>query len=212
MKQIRPISVPNCQGIFVNFTTPRQHSLKLPFGIAQAGKPSATRSTRAITRSAAGIRAMEIEFFCHPDDRRSGTSTGETFASPVQPSWESSRRSSGRASSRGRAAHIRSHTDIEYLFRFPMSHRVGGWPIAAIMTRQHAQHSGKNLSYFDDEAWERDKISSHPKKAQEAKSGPPYRFLPHVIEPSAAPIVSLCCCARPTRKIRFPMKKVRNRW
>ncbi len=52
--------------------------------------------------------------------------------------------------------------------------------------RQHAQHSGKDLSYFDDEAWERDKDKfPDPKKAQEAKSGPPYRFLPHVIEPSA---------------------------
>jgi glycyl-tRNA synthetase len=52
--------------------------------------------------------------------------------------------------------------------------------------RQHAQHSGKDLSYFDEEAWQRD-ASKYPdaKEAQKAKSGMPYRFLPHVIEPSA---------------------------
>src|SRR6202011_5796656 len=37
-----------------------------------------------------------------------------------------------------------------------------------------------------EEAWQRDASKySDPKEAQKAKSGPPYRFLPHVIEPSA---------------------------
>src|SRR5260370_36575878 len=52
--------------------------------------------------------------------------------------------------------------------------------------KQHAKHSGKDLSYFDEQLWERDKSQYHDsKQAQEAKSKEPYRFYPHVIEPSA---------------------------
>src|ERR1700688_2363512 len=79
-------------------------------------------------------------------------------------------------------------TDIEYLFPFSnepqelegVAHR-GDYDLT-----QHAKMSGKDLSYFDEQAWERDK-GKYPdaKAAQQAKSGPPYRFLPHVIEPSA---------------------------
>jgi glycyl-tRNA synthetase len=79
-------------------------------------------------------------------------------------------------------------TDIEYMFPFSdepqelegVAHR-GDYDL-----KQHAQHSGKDLSYFDEQAWERDK-GKYPdaKEAQKAKAGPPYRFLPHVIEPSA---------------------------
>ncbi len=53
--------------------------------------------------------------------------------------------------------------------------------------------SGKDLTYFDDEAFERDKerlgVSSFKKYAEgragEADPGAPYRFIPHVIEPAA---------------------------
>jgi glycyl-tRNA synthetase len=48
------------------------------------------------------------------------------------------------------------------------------------------EHSGKDLTYFDEEAWQRDASKyPDPKVAQEAKKNPPYRFVPHVIEPSA---------------------------
>jgi glycyl-tRNA synthetase len=51
---------------------------------------------------------------------------------------------------------------------------------------QHAKFSGRDLSYFDEDAWQRDK-DKYPdaKQAQAAKAREPYRFLPHVIEPSA---------------------------
>jgi glycyl-tRNA synthetase len=54
--------------------------------------------------------------------------------------------------------------------------------------QQHMKHSGKDLSYFDEELWQKADKSPYggeKKKEQEAKANPPYRFVPHVIEPSA---------------------------
>src|SRR5262249_25623058 len=51
-----------------------------------------------------------------------------------------------------------------------------------------AQHSGKDLTYFEEELWakaDKASYSGDKKKEQDAKSKPPFRFLPHVIEPSA---------------------------
>jgi glycyl-tRNA synthetase len=46
--------------------------------------------------------------------------------------------------------------------------------------------SGKDLTYFDEQRWEKEKAQyPEAKAAQEAKQKPPYRFVPHVIEPSA---------------------------
>ena len=52
--------------------------------------------------------------------------------------------------------------------------------------RQHAQHSGKDLTYFDEEAWNKlDKSAFAGDKKREQEEKAKYRFLPHVIEPSA---------------------------
>jgi glycyl-tRNA synthetase len=50
------------------------------------------------------------------------------------------------------------------------------------------KHSGKDLTYFEEELWARADKSAYGgdrKKEQEAKSKEPYRYVPHVIEPSA---------------------------
>ncbi len=81
-------------------------------------------------------------------------------------------------------------TDIEYLFPFAeepqelegVAHR-GDYDLT-----QHAKHSGKDLSYFDEDLWakaDKSAFGGDKKKEQEAKLNPPYRFMPHVIEPSA---------------------------
>src|SRR5207244_5449162 len=79
-------------------------------------------------------------------------------------------------------------TDIEYMFPFAeepqelegVAHR-GAYDLT-----QHAKFSGKDLSFFDEDAWQRDKEKyPDPKAAQVAKSKEPYRFIPHVVEPSA---------------------------
>ncbi len=85
-------------------------------------------------------------------------------------------------------------TDIEYLFPFAdepqelegVAHR-GAYDLT-----QHMKHSGKDMSYFDEEAWERDKASRGTNSFKEwLKTNPPasevekYQFIPHVVEPSA---------------------------
>src|SRR4029077_7962214 len=81
-------------------------------------------------------------------------------------------------------------TDIEYLFPFSdepqelegVAHR------ADYDLTQHLKHSGKDLSYFDEELWAKADKSAYggdKKKEQEAKSKLPFRYVPHVIEPSA---------------------------
>ena len=60
------------------------------------------------------------------------------------------------------------------------------WPIAATDLTQHAKHSGKDLSYFDEEAWVKaDKSAFAGDKKREQEEKAKYRFVPHVIEPSA---------------------------
>jgi glycyl-tRNA synthetase len=180
------------QGIFVNFHNVLDSTrLKLPFGVGQVGKAFRNEvNPRNYTFRSREFEQMEIEFFCHPDESKKWYE----YWRDVRIRWYSQLGiKSEKLRPREQAADERAHysvgtTDIEYLFPFSeepqelegVAHR------SDYDLKQHAQHSGKDLSYFDDEAWERDKDKfPDPKKAQEAKSGPPYRFLPHVIEPSA---------------------------
>jgi glycyl-tRNA synthetase len=180
------------QGIFVNFHNVLDSTrLKLPFGIAQVGKAFRNEiNPRNYTFRSREFEQMEIEFFCHPDE----STKWYQYWRDVRIRWYSQLGiKSEKLRPREQSAEERAHysvgtTDIEYLFPFSdepqelegVAHR------SDYDLKQHAQHSGKDLSYFDDEAWERDKDKfPDPKKAQEGKSGFPYRFLPHVIEPSA---------------------------
>jgi glycyl-tRNA synthetase len=180
------------QGIFVNFHNVLDSTrLKLPFGIAQVGKAFRNEiNPRNYTFRSREFEQMEIEFFCHPDE----SMKWYQYWREVRIRWYTQLGiKSDKLRPREQTAEERAHysvgtTDIEYLFPFSdepqelegVAHR------SDYDLRQHAQHSGKDLSYFDDEVWERDKDKfTDSKKAQGAKSGPPYRFLPHVIEPSA---------------------------
>ncbi len=62
-----------------------------------------------------------------------------------------------------------------------MAHR-GGYDLT-----QHAKHSGKDLTYFEEEAWAKaDKSAVRgATRSGEQEEKAKYRFLPHVIEPSA---------------------------
>lgn len=88
------------------------------------------------------------------------------------------------------AHYSKACTDIEYLFPFAeepqelegVAHR-GDYDL-----QQHIKHSGKDLSYFDEELWakaDKSPYGGDKKKEQAAKSGLPFRYVPHVIEPSA---------------------------
>jgi glycyl-tRNA synthetase len=182
------------QGIFANFKNVLDSTrLKLPFGIAQVGKAFRNEiNPRNYTFRSREFEQMEIEFFCHPNESRKWYE----WWRDVRKNWYSqlgikSDKLRPREQSKDELAHYSvGTTDIEYMFPFAeepqelegVAHR-GDFDLNA-----HMKHSGKDLSYFDEELWakaDKSPYGGDKKKEQEAKSKMPYRFVPHVIEPSA---------------------------
>jgi len=157
------------QGIFVNFenvlTTTRR---KLPFGIAQQGKEFRNEITTGNfffrTRE---FEAMEMEFFCKPgtDDEWYDYWRNERLnwylRFGIRP--ENIRL---REYAPEELAHYSSGTtDVEYLYPFGWAELEGIAKRTDYDLRQHAKHSGKHLSYFDEETNE--------------------HIVPYVVEPAA---------------------------
>ena len=180
------------QGIFVNFKNVLDSSrLKLPFGIAQIGKAFRNEiNPRNYTFRSREFEQMEIEFFCRPDE----SMKWYQFWRNMRIKWYSqlgirSEKLRPREQGKEELAHYSiGTTDIEYLFPFAdepqelegVAHR-GAYDLT-----QHAKHSGKDLSYFEEEAWAKaDKSAFAGDKNREREEKAKYRFLPHVIEPSA---------------------------
>jgi glycyl-tRNA synthetase len=180
------------QGIFANFRNVLDSTrLKLPFGIAQVGKAFRNEiNPRNYTFRSREFEQMEIEFFCHPAE----SMKWYQYWRDVRIKWYSqlgikSEQLRPREQAKDELAHYSiGTTDIEYMFPFAeepqelegVAHR-GAYDLT-----QHAKHSGKDLSYFDEQLWDKEKANfPESKAAQEAKSKEPYRFMPHVIEPSA---------------------------
>jgi len=197
--------------------------VKAPFGIAQIGKSFRNEITpRNFTFRSREFEQMEIEFFCHPDrsqdwyrywrDRRMQWYRDLGLADE---------RLQLREHAADELGHYSTGTaDIEYAFPFMppgefgelegIAHR-GDYDLRSHMEgkldpntnplevetdadgKPKWRGSGKDLTYFDDDAWERDKEShgftSFKKYAEsrkgEADPGAPYQYTPHVIEPSA---------------------------
>ena len=184
------------QGIFVNFKNVTDSTrVKIPFGIAQVGKSFRNEITpRNFTFRSREFEQMEIEFFCHPRTRGSGTNIGAIGG------WLGTRGlglAGDRLRLRDHAADELSHYstgtgDIEYAFPFlsagefgeleGIAHR-GDFDLAEPHGRKARSEivsayravgadgkplhkgSGRDLTYRDDVTNE--------------------RFTPHVIEPSA---------------------------
>jgi glycyl-tRNA synthetase len=188
------------QGIFANYRNVLNSTrLKLPFGIAQVGKAFRNEiNPRNFTFRSREFEQMEIEFFCHPQEsmkwyeywrdlRKKWYSTLGIQSSNLIP----------REQGKEELAHYSiGTTDIEYLFPFSdepqelegVAHR-GAFDLTA-----HAKASGKvdDLAYFDEELWNNDSQKLSTRSFKEwLKSNPPaeeiarYKFVPHVIEPSA---------------------------
>jgi glycyl-tRNA synthetase len=182
------------QGIFANFKNVLDSTrLKLPFGIAQVGKAFRNEiNPRNYTFRSREFEQMEIEFFCHPAE----SMKWYQYWRDVRIQWytklgiQSNRLRPREQTAEERAFYSIGTTDIEYLFPFAdepqelegVAHR------ADYDLTQHMKHSGRDLSYFDEELWAKSDKSAYggdKKKEQEAKSGLPFRFVPNVIEPSA---------------------------
>ncbi len=159
------------QGIFANFKNVCDSTrVKLPFGIAQVGKAFRNEiNPRNFIFRSREFEQMEIEFFCHDKDAMRWWE----WWRDVRINWYKSLGLAGEnlkprnQDDKELAHYSKACTDIEYYFPFAdepqelegVAHR------GCFDLTQHQQHSGKDMSYFDDESKE--------------------RFLPTVIEPSA---------------------------
>ena len=173
------------QGIFINFKNVVDTSrVRVPFGIAQTGKAFRNEVTpRNFTFRSREFEQMEIEFFCHPDDARDWY----TFWRDWRMNWWKGLGLAGenlvlREHDPDELAHYAKDgagtSDVEYRFPFTapgfgelegIAHR------SDFDLRQHEQHSGAKLHYFD------------TTRGPLAPNGQPKgeHYLPHVIEPSA---------------------------
>ena len=185
------------QGIFVNYRNVVDTGrVKTPFGIAQVGKSFRNEiNPRNFTFRSREFEQMEIEFFCSPEE------SGDWYKY-----WRDTRFKwyvdLGLQSDRLR---LRDHdpdelafysigtADIEYSFPFGVSELEGIAHRSDYDLKQHQKFSGKDLSYFDEERWERDKaklgmnsFKEYLKTRTELElPGWPYQYVPHVVEPSA---------------------------
>ncbi len=156
------------QGMFVNFLNimDSRHP-KLPFGMAQIGKSFRNEITPGnFTFRTREFEQMEIEYFVRPAD-----------ADKFYEYWVSERFSwykklgikednlRKRAHAGDELAHYaKACTDIEYNFPFGWSELEGIANRTDFDLRQHSEHSGRELTFFDDLAKE--------------------KFYPYIIEPS----------------------------
>ncbi len=181
------------QGIFANWSNVLDtQRVKIPFGIAQVGKAFRNEiNPRNYTFRSREFEQMEIEFFCRDEDAMAWYE----FWRKVRYDWYvnlglKSEKLRLREQTEDELAHYsKVCADIEYLFPFSDEHQEleGVAHRGCYDLEQHAKHSGKDLAYFDDDLWQQDahKYKDDKQAAKKAKQGPPYRFLPTVIEPSA---------------------------
>jgi glycyl-tRNA synthetase len=157
------------QGIFTNFENVRRtNRLKLPFGIAQVGKSFRNEITpgQFVFRTRE-FEQMEMEYFCRPEE------SPEWYQY-----WQDQRfqwyldlgmnpdHLRIRPHDAEELSHYSSGTvDIEYLFPWGWDELEGIANRADFDLKQHAEYSGEDLQYFDQESNE--------------------RFFPHVVEPAA---------------------------
>jgi len=156
------------QGIFANYRNVLDTTrLKLPFGIAQIGKAFRNEiNPRNYTFRSREFEQMEIEFFCRPDQ----ADQWYTYWRDARFQWYVDH---GLTSSRLRlrdheeeelAHYATACADIEYEFPFGISELEGVANRTDFDLTEHQKHSGRDMTYFDDQTKE--------------------RFIPYVIEPS----------------------------
>jgi glycyl-tRNA synthetase len=157
------------QGIFINYENVRRtNRLRLPFGIAQIGKSFRNEITpgQFVFRTRE-FEQMEMEFFCRPQDAE------EWFQYWLDKRihWYTSLgmdpiRLRLRYHEADELSHYSSATaDVEYDFPWGWDELEGIANRRDFDLRQHTEHSGEDLRYFDQDSNE--------------------RFFPYVIEPAA---------------------------
>ncbi len=157
------------QGIFINFKNVLQFARrKPPFGIAQIGKSFRNEITPGnFVFRTREFEQMEMEFFCPPADAERwhehwiGERTRWYTELGIRPDHLKLREHGA-----DELSHYSSATsDVEYLFPMGWSELEGIANRGDFDLRQHSEHSGEKLEYFDQEAGE--------------------AYVPYVVEPAA---------------------------
>ena len=156
------------QGIFVNFpAVQRTTRKKLPFGIAQVGKSFRNEITPGnFTFRTREFEQMELEFFCKPDTDLEWFAYWKDFCKQwlfsLGMTEENVRFRDHRPEEL--SFYSKATTDVEYLFPFGWGELWGIADRTDYDLKRHQEHSGKDLTYFDQETHE--------------------RYIPYVVEPS----------------------------
>jgi glycyl-tRNA synthetase len=157
------------QGIFINYESVRRtQRLRLPFGIAQIGKSFRNEITpgQFVFRTRE-FEQMEMEFFCRPEE----SATWFDYWVRERHAWYldlgmTDEHLRVRPHDDDELSHYSAGTvDVEYLFPWGWDELEGIANRTDFDLRQHAEFSGEDLRYYDQEGDE--------------------RFYPHVIEPAA---------------------------
>ena len=156
------------QGIFVNFpSVQRTTRKKLPFGIAQVGKSFRNEITPGnFTFRTREFEQMELEFFCKPDTDLEWFAYWKEFCRnwlySLGMTEENLRFRDHRPEEL--SFYSKATTDVEYLFPFGWGELWGIADRTDYDLKRHQEHSGKDLTYFDQETNE--------------------HYVPYVVEPS----------------------------
>jgi len=143
------------QGIFVNFKNVQRTSRrKIPFGIAQVGKSFRNEITPGnFTFRTREFEQMELEFFCEPDTDLQWFEYWRQFCidwlkglSMHEDCMRVRDHSADELSFYSKAT-----TDIEYLFPFGWGELWGVADRTDYDLKQHQEHSGQDMTYFDQE-------------------------------------------------------------
>lgn len=157
------------QGMFINFTNVQTStSRKLPFGIAQIGKSFRNEITPGnFVFRTREFEQMEMEFFVKPgtDDDWHEYWVKERHNWYLKYGIKPERLRLRPHSSDELSFYSKATSDVEYLFPWGWGELEGIANRTNYDLSQHAKHSGKDLSYFDEESRE--------------------RIIPFVIEPAA---------------------------
>src|SRR5690606_36195836 len=157
------------QGIFINFENVRRSNrMKLPFGIAKIGKSFRNEITpgQFVFRTRE-FEQMEVEFFCRPEeaDERFNYWAEHRFSWYTDLGIDPDKLRL-RPHDADELSHYSAGTsDIEFLFPWGWDELEGIANRTDYDLKQHTEHSGEDLLYFDQETNE--------------------RFFPYVIEPAA---------------------------
>jgi glycyl-tRNA synthetase len=185
------------QGIFANFKNVVDTGrVKIPFGIAQIGKSFRNEiNPRNFTFRSREFEQMELEFFCHPEESDEWYAYWRQarFQWYVDHGLKSNKLRLRDHDANELAFYSRATADIEYEFPFGVSELEGIAHRGSYDLLQHMKFSGKDLSYLDEDRWERDKARlgftafREYLRSREGQPDPgyPYQYVPHVIEPSA---------------------------